>query len=54
MVQTAEPSIGWYDGLSMAKNGSGSTNGPQWSFVMDSTAPTASYGAQTPTSDATS
>jgi GH25 family lysozyme M1 (1,4-beta-N-acetylmuramidase) len=32
----------------VAKNEDGSTNGPQWSYVFDSVAPTATYGSQTP------
>ena len=36
----------------VAKNATGSTNGPQWSYIMDATRPLAVYGNQTPTGGA--
>ena len=37
----------------VAINATGSTTGPAWSFTMDTVAPTASYGNQTPTDGTT-
>ena len=53
LAQSQTPAISPADGVRLwrvvAKNASGSTSGPQWSYTMDSAAPTAAYGAQTPT-----
>ena len=38
----------------VARNATGDTNGPLWTYTLDTTAPTATYGAQTPTSGNTS
>ena len=50
------PSINPTDGERLwrvvAKNAGGSTNGPQWSYIMDSAAPEAVYGNQQPTAGA--
>ena len=53
LTSSQTPQINPVDGVRMwrvvAKNASGSVNGPQWQYTMDATAPTASYGAQLPT-----
>ena len=53
LTSSQTPSINPADGVRqwrvVAKNASGSTSGPQWSYTMDSVAPAAVYGAQAPT-----
>ena len=57
---TTSQATGWSPGEGVrtwrvvAKNATGTTDGPTWSFTMDSVAPAASYGAQTPANGAAS
>jgi len=53
LTSSQSPSINPTDGTRLwrvvAKNATGSTQGPQWTYTMDATPPAATYGAQTPT-----
>jgi GH25 family lysozyme M1 (1,4-beta-N-acetylmuramidase) len=53
LTSSQSPAINPLDGTRLwrvvAKNPAGTTNGPQWSYTMDTTAPTASLGPETPT-----
>ncbi|MEA2708457.1 MAG: lysozyme [Phycisphaerales bacterium] len=57
LTASQSPSLNPADGVRLwrvvAKNATGNTNGPQWQYTLDTVAPAANYGAQTPTSGTT-
>ncbi|MEA2710136.1 MAG: lysozyme [Phycisphaerales bacterium] len=57
LTSSQTPSINPADGVRMwrvvAKNATGNVDGPQWQYTLDTVVPSATYGAQTPTSGTT-